>query len=127
MADTAQMNATQNSPKGAVHFTEESLTEAVKNSDTMPVFVDFYAEWCGPCRLAAPIIEELATTYAGKILIGKFDVDSGSQEFMAAQQVMSIPTCKVFRDGAVVDTTIGFNGREKYVQMIEAALANQAK
>lgn len=119
MADTQNTTV----PTGAIHFTEETLAEAVKNSAEMPVFVDFYAEWCGPCRLAAPIIEELAETYKGKILIGKFDVDSGSQQFMAEQQVMSIPTCKTFKDGKVLDVTIGFNGREKYVQMIEAAVA----
>lgn len=121
MADTQQNQA--DAPKGAAHFTEESFTAAVKNSGEMPVFVDFYAEWCGPCRLAAPIIEELAETYKGKILIGKFDVDSASQGFMAEQQVMSIPTCKTYVGGKVQDVTIGFNGREKYVEMIEAALA----
>lgn len=124
MADNAQ-NPQDDKKVGAVHFTEETFAEAVAGD--MPVFVDFYAEWCGPCKLAAPIIEDLAGQYAGKIVIGKFDVDSGSQEFMAAQQVMSIPTCKTFVGGEMKDVTIGFNGKEKYVEMIEAAIAAAAK
>jgi len=123
MADNAQNTQADTKKVGAVHFTEETFAAAVASSNEMPVFVDFYAEWCGPCKLAAPIIEDLAQQYAGKILIGKFDVDAGTQEFMAAQQVMSIPTCKTFVGGEVKDVTIGFNGKEKYVEMIEAAIA----
>ncbi len=113
------MSDTQSS---LVHFTEESFAETLKNAGDKPVFIDFFAEWCGPCRLAAPIISELAETYKDKAVIGKVDVDAVSKEFSQGHAVMSIPTVKVFKNGKEVDKVIGFPGREKYVEMIENAL-----
>ena len=78
-------------------FTDQNFKEQVLDSQT-PVLVDFWAEWCAPCRIVSPIIEELASEYSGKLKVGKLDVDSNSQ---AAQDygVMSIPSIILFKNG----------------------------
>lgn len=118
MTDTAQTKQVA----GALHITHEEFEATLKEAGDKPVLVDFYAEWCGPCRLAAPILEELAQTYQGKAVIAKLDVDTAPREFMQTQGVMSIPTVKVFKASAEMDRQVGFAGREKYVEMIEANL-----
>lgn len=117
MSDTAQTQ-----PAGALHITDADFEATLKNAGSKPVMVDFYAEWCGPCRLAAPIIEELSQTYADKAVVAKLDVDQANREFIQTQGVMSIPTVKVFKDGKEVARQTGFIGREKYIEMIENAL-----
>jgi thioredoxin 1 len=89
-----------------------------------PVLVDFYAEWCGPCQMAAPIIEKLADQYAGKIIIAKLNVDEARETAMKSN-VMSIPTVIVYQKGEEVDRQIGFPGEAGYVAMIERALAEK--
>ncbi|MPN37652.1 Thioredoxin [bioreactor metagenome] len=89
-----------------------------------PVLVDFYAEWCGPCQMAAPIIEKLADQYAGKIIIAKLNVDEARETAMK-NNVMSIPTVIVYQKGEEVDRQIGFPGEAGYVAMIERALAEK--
>ena len=81
--------------KGAPHLTDADFEKTLDTAG-MPIFVDFYATWCGPCKQAAPIIEKLAEEYKGKVLIAKMDVDEQPQ---AAQKhgVMAIPTCIIFR------------------------------
>ena len=74
-----------------------------------PVVVDFYADWCGPCRMMTPVVEQLATEYAGKVTIGKLDVDD-NQEIAIRYGVMGIPTLGLFRDGKLVDRLVGFPG-----------------
>lgn len=101
----------------AVHFSDADFSEKVIKSN-LPVLVDFYADWCGPCRLAAPIIEELSGQYEGKATIGKLDVDA-NQETAAKYNVMSIPTVIVFKDGKEVDRQIGFGGKATYEQMLK--------
>lgn len=101
----------------AIHFSDADFTEKVIKS-SLPVLVDFYADWCGPCRLAAPIIEELSGQYEGKVAIGKVDVDA-NQETAAKYNVMSIPTVIMFKDGKEVDRQIGFGGRTAYEQMLK--------
>lgn len=101
----------------AIHFSDSDFSEKVIKSN-IPVLVDFYADWCGPCRLAAPIIEELSGQYEGKVLIGKVDVDA-NQETAAKYNVMSIPTVIMFQNGKEVDRQIGFGGKAAYEQMLK--------
>ncbi len=91
-------------------FTDDNFEEEVLKSDK-PVLVDFYAEWCGPCKMMAPIIDELAKQYDGKWVIGKMDVDQNperAQEF----GIQSIPTLIIFKGGKVEDKIMGFQSKE---------------
>ena len=74
-----------------------------------PVVVDFYADWCGPCRMMTPAVEQLAGEYAGKVTIGKLDVDV-NQDIAIRYGVMGIPTLGLFRDGKLVDRMVGYPG-----------------
>lgn len=114
MADTQTIHAQ--------HLTSAGFDEALKNAGDKPVLVDFFAEWCGPCKMAAPVIDELSGEYAEKAEIFKVDVDT-EQEVAQRFGVMSIPTVIVFKNGEPVDTKIGFPGKDGYVQMLEKALA----
>jgi thioredoxin 1 len=84
--------------------------------------VDFWAEWCGPCRMIGPIIEELATEYDGKALIAKVDVDDNA-ELSQQYGVRSIPTILILRDGEVVDKHVGVATKAALIEKIEAQLA----
>ncbi|MFW0838168.1 MAG: thioredoxin [Candidatus Komeilibacteria bacterium] len=93
----------------AQFVTDQDFAEEVLKSD-IPVFVDFYAPWCGPCKMMEPIVEELAKEYEGKIKIVKLNVDENpttAQQF----QVMSIPTMFIFRGGQAVDQMIGYQDK----------------
>jgi len=92
----------------AVHFSDQDFEEKVLKSDK-PVVVDFYAEWCGPCKMASPIVDKLADQYADKVVIGKVNVDENAK---TAQQynVMSIPCMVVFKGGKEIDRKVGFAG-----------------
>lgn len=98
-------------------FTDANFNDEVLKSET-PVLVDFYADWCGPCRLVSPIVDELAKTYEGKITVGKVDVDANSK-VAGDYGVMSIPTVILFVKGKEVARQVGFGGKDAYVQMIE--------
>lgn len=99
----------------AAHITDAQFDEQVIKSD-VPVIVDFYAEWCGPCKAAAPIIDKLADEFAGKVKIVKVDVDAN--QVAGKYAVMSIPTVIALKNGVEVDRQIGFGGEEKYREMI---------
>lgn len=105
---------------GAKHFSDADFEEQVLKNK-LPVLVDFYAEWCGPCRLAAPIIEEFSSIYENKLSIGKIDVDSNSATAVK-YGVMSIPTVIMFKDGKEVDRKVGFGGRGGYEEMIKKVI-----
>jgi thioredoxin 1 len=96
-----------------VHFTDDNFEKEVLQSN-IPVVVDFWAEWCGPCRMIAPIIEELAEEYAGKVKFGKLDVDS-NQQTSIKYGVRSIPTVLFLSNGKVIDTIIGAVPKNQFV------------
>lgn len=101
-------------------FTDANFQEeALKSS--LPVVVDFWAAWCGPCRMIAPIIEELATQYEGKVKVGKLDVDE-NQQTAINYGVRSIPTVLFIKDGKVVDQIIGAQQKKNFVEKIEKML-----
>lgn len=102
------------------HFTDENFDADVINSQ-IPVLIDFYATWCGPCQQLAPIVEELASEYEGKVKIGKLDVDSANAT-ASKFQVMSIPTLVFMKNGEVVDKTTGFMSKEALKEKLEAML-----
>lgn len=87
-----------------------------------PVLVDFWAVWCGPCRMIAPIVEELAGEYEGRLKVGKLNVDE-NQELAAKYGVMSIPTLLVFRNGQPVERIVGFAPKKELKAKIDATLA----
>jgi thioredoxin 1 len=84
---------------------QDNFEEKVLKSD-LPVLIDFWAEWCGPCRMVAPVVEELAKNYAGKAVIGKVNVDE-ERGLAQKYRVFSIPTLFIFKDGEVVDQLVG--------------------
>lgn len=97
-------------------FNDENFEEEVLKSD-IPVLVDFYAEWCGPCKMLAPVIDELAGEYEGKWKIGKCDVDASPQT-AEKYGVQSIPTIIFVKDGEVVDKLQGFQSKEKILEKL---------
>lgn len=104
----------------ALAITDATFEEIVLKS-TQPVMVDFWAAWCGPCRMLGPIIEELATDFEGKAIVGKLDVDA-NQEFAAKYGVRNIPTVLVFQNGEVVGRQVGVAPKQTYTDSITALL-----
>ena len=104
----------------ALQITDANFEETVLKSDK-PVLVDFWAEWCGPCRMLGPIIEELSSDYDGKAIIGKVDVDS-NQRFAAQYGVRNIPTVLIFKDGELVNRQVGVSQKNVYSEYIDALL-----
>lgn len=91
---------------------EEEVLKATK-----PVVVDFWATWCGPCRMQGPIIEKFAEEFGDKYIVGKIDVDE-QEELAAKYSIMSIPTIKIFKNGEVAATAIGVQSRESLLDLI---------
>ena len=104
----------------ALEITDANFEEVVLKS-SQPVVVDFWAEWCGPCRMLGPIIEELSSDYDGKAIIGKVDVDS-NQQFAAQYGVRNIPTVLIFKDGELVNRQVGVSQKNVYSEYIDALL-----
>lgn len=94
-----------------IDFKKEVLEQSI------PVLVDFYADWCGPCKMQAPVLEELAEEYAGKVKIVKVNID---EETELAQQfrVVSIPTMIIFENGEIKDSVLGFHSKEELVELL---------
>jgi len=101
-------------------FTAENWQSDVLSSSQL-VLVDFWAAWCGPCRMIAPVVEELADEYAGKVTIGKLNVDEQG-EIAQKYGVMSIPTLLLIKNGKIADTIVGFRGKSDLVKAIEAKM-----
>ena len=102
----------------AIHFTDENFNEEVLASN-IPVVVDFYADWCGPCKMLAPVIEALAGEMEGKVKIGKLNVDD-SPETARQYGIMSIPTLLYIKSGEVVNKTVGVLSKEEIEQVINS-------
>lgn len=103
-----------------IHLTAENFDNEVLKANA-PVLVDFWAAWCGPCRMVGPIIEELANDYAGKAKICKLDVDE-QQSIAAKYRVMTIPTVFVFKNGEIVEKAVGARPKQAFAQMLDAHL-----
>ncbi len=104
----------------AFEITDSNFQEQVIDKGGLTV-IDFWAEWCGPCRMVAPIIEELAEEYDGKALVGKVDVDN-NQEISMKYMIRSIPTILFIKDGEVVDKQVGATSKQVLASKIEAHL-----
>ncbi len=103
-----------------VTITSENF-ESLKNGQK-PLVIDFWATWCGPCRMVAPIISEMAEKYDGKIVVGKCDVEE-SEELAAEFGIRNIPTVIFIKDGEVVDKLVGAAAKQKFEEKFEALLA----
>ena len=104
----------------ALELTESNFSETVLKSDK-PVLVDFWAEWCGPCRIIGPVVEELSSEFDGKAVIGKVNVDEHGS--IAAQfGIRNIPTLLIFKGGEVVDKQVGVLPKHVFAQKLEAAI-----
>lgn len=103
----------------AIQFNDENLQQAIEAGQ--PVVVDCWAEWCGPCKSLAPIVEELAAEYEGKVVIGKYDIEQDG-DFPMDNGVRSIPTVLFFKNGERVDKHVGFAAKEVLKAKIDALL-----
>ncbi len=99
-------------------FTDASFDQEVLRSD-VPVLVDFWAEWCGPCRMMAPTIDAVAKDYAGRLKVGKVDVDANGDTAMR-YNIRGIPTLLLFKGGRVVDQRVGAIGRSEVQKMLDS-------
>ena len=105
---------------GIVTLTDENFEEEV-NSSAVPVLVDYWAEWCGPCKMIGPLVEEMAEEYSNRLKVGKLDVDE-NQSSASKQNVMSIPTLLIFKEGKVVAQHVGALPKNKLTEFIEPHL-----
>lgn len=103
-----------------IHITEQTFEQEVRNA-SVPVLVDFWADWCGPCRMLAPVIDELEQEYRGKLCVGKIDIDD-QPNLAFMNKVMSIPTVVLFVHGKEVNRLIGLRDKSELKKAIEDVL-----
>ena len=103
----------------ALQITDANFNEYANSGK--PMVLDFWAEWCGPCRMVSPIIDELAQEYAGRVVIGKMDVDN-NDEVVGQFGIRNIPTVLFLKNGEMVDKIVGATSKDKFVEKIEALL-----
>ena len=108
-----------------IQFTDDNFENEIRDSQ-VPVLVDFWAEWCGPCRMVSPIVEEIAEEYEGKLKIGKLNVDENPGA-TSRYGIRSIPTLIIFRDGEPVDKIIGAFPKGHIVHLIEENLGSETE
>ena len=106
--------------KKAVEFTDNNFTDSVASGITL---VDFWAPWCGPCKMIGPIVEDIATEYEGKIKVGKMDIDE-NEVTPTNFGIRAIPTIMIFKDGAMVDHHVGLLTKHDLKLKIDKALQN---
>ncbi len=99
-----------------LHLTQENFEREVVKSD-LPVLVDFWAEWCGPCRMIGPVVEEISKEYQGKVKVAKLNIDE-AQDLAMKFGVMSIPTLLVFKNGQVVNQAVGAMSKDQLVSRL---------
>tara|TARA_A100001015_G_C14998742_1_gene717388 strand:- start:946 stop:1263 length:318 start_codon:yes stop_codon:yes gene_type:complete len=104
----------------ALEITDSNFEETVLKSHK-PVLVDFWASWCGPCRMVGPIIDEISEEYEGKAVVGKVDIDS-NQQYAAQFGVRNIPTVLVFKNGELVDRKVGVSSKNDYAQALDSLI-----
>ncbi|MCK5214567.1 MAG: thioredoxin [Candidatus Omnitrophica bacterium] len=104
-----------------VNVTENNF-EATVTKSVLPVLVDFWAEWCGPCKMISPIVDEVASELEGKIKVAKVNVDE-AQELAGKFNIMSIPTLLIFKQGEAVDQIVGAVGKEQLLEKLAAHVA----
>ena len=104
--------------ENTLNFTDASFDKDVLNSD-VPVLVDFWAEWCGPCRQMTPTVDAIATDYAGKVKVGKVNVDNNSGT-AARYNIRGIPTLLLFKGGKVIEQKVGAVGKADVQKMLES-------
>jgi thioredoxin 1 len=103
----------------ALAITDANYEEIL--AEGKPVVIDFWADWCGPCRMVGPIVEELADEYAGRVVVGKCDVDENS-DIASKFGIRNIPTLLFFRDGALADRHVGYAPKSELVARVENLL-----
>jgi len=103
-----------------IQLTDKNFKEVVEGAK-LPVLVDFWAVWCGPCKIQGPIVEEIAKEYEGKFVVGKLDVDKNPNT-AGKFGIMSIPTLAIFKDGKVVNTMVGVQSKESIKKVLDSRL-----
>ncbi|GHV34643.1 thioredoxin [Bacteroidia bacterium] len=103
-----------------IHFTEENFDSYLKESK-LPILIDFWAEWCGPCKAIAPVVEEIATEYEGRAIVGKVDVDE-APEISVRYGIRNIPTLIYIKNGEVVDKQVGAVQKKNLTDKLNAIL-----